>query len=1397
MVLQSLPWDTICSAVTLSYTLYTFWEMCCLESVTTRARVCACCGTGQLGLELDLSGKTDNWRARAMPEQHTILAHSPHLKSLADAGDGKVWLCGCCRDVRTQPVRRKFNPGHSSAHALNVAKTSFERLHITGFLDVQFQIEQEAKGYAHGSFSNRSLLHTPLLAVKSIATPSQPFPQRLTAVIEYLREHNWLYSKFKPLFAQTHAWAAHFVPPNCWLQCLTRARRRDPVQRDHCDDDDTPFMLGRPAQSSAHIASTGPITAGTLVTVDGSVWQTLCMTQQPLLTTAADQNVPTGISVEFAMFPYLFPHGTGFYTPVESGVGAHFSFSDYVSFRTLSLFSLYTAHSTYLLLMRSISLVLKTLKRGQQVRIFTEEYKRIRAQNPKLSHKAILDKIVKERVPATVPHSPAFYKSGYYDLMCMARVLGLPHYFVTITMDECGDFNTAEYSHIDAFMRNWCGASWKRAPVECSRVFLSRWKSILHKHILGGSRIFGNVKDYAIRYEVQGRQSLHVHMVVWLASDADVAALDRRILACVPADYDEDKEAFTAPTDPLWARLFRNVYHKQQHVHRAECKKKMQGETCGLKFPQPIHTSRVPAMRPDALRWCYYCPRECDRMTTPYLPDLSLLCDAHCNIVKVVREEWIKYLLKYATKREPAGPLCADALPFAEHCFGHLDPVDRDVALRFIETIPWSANEQTLEATGDSIFQTTRDIVYCETKPPTFRTMKTYTHQYGDPRADCMTRYECRPDLSHRGVPFHQFTHNQYHRTVMAKHVNDLKKESAAFDMDVFNDALQFQQDNLGCATGSHASPMPNTRKFAYKDNFLGVDSTQHALFLRPASQLMRCTTYNPIIDPNSWCYTLLLEEVPFTNEATLAPDGNYVRAAIRHHLIDTPERLEHALLENGRVRFESASLTVDAMHKIAKNINELSLVDMHQGMPFTEDVDTERADALWAELETSLNDDIQLDDAQAACIAAVTEKPAGVHVISGGAGTGKSLITRMLASLLVDMGVLLSGTTGNSAFLLSKFANTVHASFGLNTSVLHDANYTAAPDIMRTLRQCKVFIIDEFSMLRNEQFTALLSRVMHAQCLPSLQAVIQNNLFVLVGDHAQLPPICACSESRKTLGVCAQHHLFKNPFFKAVLKTANYHNLQTCHRNNAAAVFLNTVRNTPHLVTDAFVQEHLGHRVNERHTPAANEFVICSHKKQVHKYNSQLLRANKSVSAIKSVGLRVQKTPLNGPKTHVAIDTLTVEQRRTISEKVKDTLPEIAVGAPVRITSNIDIKAGLVNGATGTIVKLNKKSTHITSVKVRLDSTKVSHSIGYLSPKSMFTGGERFGVARLPLILNYAATVHSLQGKTIKDNVFIDIQPFDFGLAYVAVSRNTSFDQVTLARPLTAEDFRVVTLPL
>jgi hypothetical protein len=485
-------------------------------------------------------------------------------------------------------------------------------------------------------------------------------------------------------------------------------------------------------------------------------------------------------------------------------------------------------------------------------------------------------------------------------------------------------------------------------------------------------------------------------------------------------------------------------------------------------------------MRSDCLRFKYVCPRESDRFTIPYLPALSLLCDAHVNIIKVVAEEWIKYLLKCATKRGPTGYLKAHELPL--QCALHsLDPIDREVALRFIQVTPWSANEQTLYATDTPIFETSSIVSHIDSKPPHLRTMLVHNHGFGgDSRADWTEMYESRPDVLVTSRSLLQYSFEDFWRLLKPLNVNEMKK-IGCFDINLFSLALQHQADNPGCEPASCFCPLMACK---YRTAFDSALNTQHILLLQDHNELVRFSVYNPLRHLNALCFTRLMKEIPFKNEALLAQDGNYVRAAIRYHLIDTPERLHQRIAANFRLRFASPSLTVESIKQISKAISVKMMSRTSSLAAPSRRVDMERAAIFVREIDTTLNPDVVLDARQLETVQNIITSQHGLLVISGDAGTGKSLPTKLLATQLACRGVALTATTGNAACPLSCLARTVHTTFSIHSAVYLDANFANSPECMLFISKCSVFFIDEFSMLHNRNFDTVLARIMKAQGL-------------------------------------------------------------------------------------------------------------------------------------------------------------------------------------------------------------------------------------------------------------------------------------------------------------------------
>jgi len=366
---------------------------------------------------------------------------------------------------------------------------------------------------------------------------------------------------------------------------------------------------------------------------------------------------------------------------------------------------------------------------------------------------------------------------------------------------------------------------------------------------------------------------------------------------------------------------------------------------------------------------------------------------------------------------------------------------------------------------------------------------------------------------------------------------------------------------------------------------------------------------------------------------------------------------------------------------------------------------------------------------------------------ITGSAGSGKSYMIRKIKELFPTFS--LTSSTGVSAFLIK--GRTFHSFFGVGTGVQEKEKlyYKVIKNHKRVISQVKTIIIDEVSMLSPKLF----EKVDYiCQRIRNNKQAFGGIQLILVGDFFQLPPV-------------------KEDQFLFETQTWNNLNLISIHFKKIYrqadpfyASLLSRIRLGQHTKQDI-----LSMRTRIRSEPPNLPYIFCK-KIEVQNLNNQMLN-----------NLNEPWLEFPAKVSYQFLSRETPELRYQMEEKIKDIIRDIPFddklfikkGSRVMLKVNLDVEVGLVNGAMGTLVETEP------ALIVKFDNG-VETTVGYYQ----FIHEEEdyiVSVSVVPLIIAYAFTVHSVQGCTL-EHAKIDISScFDFGQAYVALSRVKNWDGLYL----------------
>jgi len=389
--------------------------------------------------------------------------------------------------------------------------------------------------------------------------------------------------------------------------------------------------------------------------------------------------------------------------------------------------------------------------------------------------------------------------------------------------------------------------------------------------------------------------------------------------------------------------------------------------------------------------------------------------------------------------------------------------------------------------------------------------------------------------------------------------------------------------------------------------------------------------------------------------------------------------------------------------------------------------------------------------------------------LVMGKAGTGKSTLIRYLRAVFPKKNIVVVAPTGIAA-LNSKGA-TIHSFFHLRPALIQEADIQIV--LGRTLyKHIDILIIDEISMVRADLLDGI--HWFLAKNGKSPNRLFGGTQVVMIGDIFQLPPVAPQREAQALTSIG-----YDSPFFFSAkcLRNESLLPVELTHvyrqKDLEFIDILNKIRiGKDNAITADCLNQHCFGRLptpNAVTLATTNEIVDAKNKSELEKIPcAEVVFMGKA-----SGSFAVEDARLPSPMRLV-----------------------LKPGAQVMFTKNDEAKRW-VNGTIGRILSIED-----TVIRVELLTNKPGNicevtpvewkSYNYrLDSHSDHINVEASGCyTQYPLMLAWAVTIHKAQGRTL-ESVHIDFGrgTFDFGQAYVALSRCKTMHGITLERPIREVD--------
>lgn len=386
-----------------------------------------------------------------------------------------------------------------------------------------------------------------------------------------------------------------------------------------------------------------------------------------------------------------------------------------------------------------------------------------------------------------------------------------------------------------------------------------------------------------------------------------------------------------------------------------------------------------------------------------------------------------------------------------------------------------------------------------------------------------------------------------------------------------------------------------------------------------------------------------------------------------------------------------------------------------------------------------------------------LTEVEQGTNLfITGKAGTGKSTLLRLIRDRMQNKVVAVVAPTGVAA--LNVDGSTIHRYFAFRPDLTPELRDYWAP---ANVSNIDILVIDEVSMVRAD----LMDMVSNAlQRVHRSREPFGGIQVVMIGDLFQLPPV---SEEVRDTYYATDFFFSSKSFLESQITTIELTKVFR-QKDQGFVDVLNAIRD------GSATSTHLA-RLNARYDPSyehtfdtsergdrARSMTIATTRAYVDQINSQHLAG---IQADEMVYLAARSGEIEDSKFD-GLDELRLKP-----------------GAQVMMLVNQD---GYANGTVAEVRSCNRHEVVVYLPELDEERVIGRHTWEILRP--VRKGGkiekEVIGTfTQFPMQLAWAVTVHKSQGKTFDRVVFDCKRIFEDGQTYVALSRCTSMDGLTLTQ--------------